>query len=136
MLTVHHIGYAVADLKQSLEMFIKLGYTIIGEPINDEKRNVEIAFVQNNGYLVELISPLNDKSPIRNYLNKIGNTPYHLCYETDNMDEAIAELRKQRYLLVEKPSAAIAIDDHRVAFLYHPKYGLLELLETGNSSEA
>ncbi len=132
MLKVHHIGYAVADLKQSLDMFEKLGYQKTSEPINDEKRNVEIVFVQNNGYLVELISPLNDSSPIRNYLNKIGNTPYHLCYETNNIDQAIDELKKQRYLLVEKPSEAIAIDDQRVAFLYHPKYGLLELLEIRN----
>ena len=129
MLKVHHIGYAVANLAQSMEMFERLGYTLVSGPVNDEKRNVAIAFMQNNGYLVELISPLNDKSPIRNYLDKIGNTPYHLCYETKDMDETISFLRNQRFMLVEKPSGAIAMDEKRVAFLYHPKYGLLELLE-------
>ena len=129
MLKVHHIGYAVSNLEKSLEMFKKIGYTVKSGPVNDEKRNVEIAFVENNDYLVELISPLNEESPIRNYLDKIGNTPYHLCYETENIDDAIEELRKQRYLMIEKPSEAIAINNQRVAFLYHPRYGLLELLE-------
>ena len=129
MLKVHHIGYAVSNLKQSLEMFLKIGYSLESGPIEDEIRNVEIAFVQNNGYLVELISPLNENSPILNYLDKIGNTPYHLCYETENIEQVIIDLCKQRYLIVEKPLEAIAINDQRVAFLYHPKYGLLELLE-------
>ena len=129
MLKVHHIGYAVSNLKQSLEMFLNIGYSLESGPVIDNKRNVEIAFVLNNGYLIELISPLNEKSPIKNYLDKIGNTPYHLCYETNDIKVAIANLRKQRYLIVEKPSEAVALDNQNVAFLYHPKYGLLELLE-------
>ena len=129
MLKVHHIGYAVANLQQSMGAFQNLGYTIVSGPVRDEKRNVEIAFVDNNGYLVELISPLNEQSPIRNYLDKIGNTPYHLCYETNDIEGAIETLRKQRFMIVEKPSEAVAINDQRVAFLYHPRIGLLELLE-------
>lgn len=129
MLKVHHIGYAVNNLQQSLEMFQKLGYVIKSGPEKDFKRNVEIAFLQNNNYLVELISPLNEISPIKNYLNKIGNTPYHICYETHDIDETILELKKQKYRVIEKPSKAIAINNQRVAFLYQPKYGLLELLE-------
>ena len=129
MIKVHHIGYAVNDIRQSLEIFQKIGYTIKSGPVKDNNRNVEIAFVQNNNYLVELISPLNEGSPITTYLNKIGNTPYHICYETDDIENTILELKKQRYRVVEKPSEAIAINNQRVAFLYQPKYGLLELLE-------
>ena len=128
-LKVHHVGYAVKDIAQSLDMFLRIGYSLEGQPVKDIKRKVDIAFVQNNNYLVELISPLSDESPIKNYLDKMGNTPYHLCYETNDIEAAIGELRKQRYMVVEKPSEAIAINKQNVAFLYHPKYGLLELLE-------
>ena len=62
-------------------------------------------------------------------LDKIGNTPYHFCYETKDIENTITELKKQRYMVVEKPSEAIALHNQFVAFLYHPKYGLLELLE-------
>jgi len=130
MIKVHHIGYAVKDISKSLKMFIDLGYELKNEIVKDIKRKVEIVFVQNNNYLVELISPLDDVSPINNYLNKIGSSPYHICYETKEIEQTITNLRKQRYLIVEKPSEAIAINNQRVAFLYHPNYGLLELLET------
>jgi methylmalonyl-CoA/ethylmalonyl-CoA epimerase len=126
---VHHIGYAVKNLQQALDMFQMLDYDIVAPPVKDEKRKVEIAFVKNNGYLVELISPLNAESPIQNYLGKIGNTPYHLCYEVDKIDETIAELRSKRFLIVESPSEAVAMNDRKVAFMFNPKYGLLELLE-------
>lgn len=129
MLKVHHIGYAVKDIQQSLKMFQNIGYNIESEPSKDFKRKVEIAFVQNNNYLVELISPITNESPIRIYLDKIGNTPYHICYETNDIETTINELRQQRYKVIEKPSEAIALNNQSVAFLYHPKYGLLELLE-------
>ena len=128
-LKVHHIGYAVKNLQQSLQMFQKIGYDIVSKPIKDMNRMVEIVFVQNNNYLVEMISPISDESPIKNYINKIGNTPYHFCYQTEDIEAAITDLRNQRYIIIEKPSEAIAINNQRVAFLYHPKYGLLELLE-------
>jgi methylmalonyl-CoA/ethylmalonyl-CoA epimerase len=127
---IHHIGYAVKDISKSLKMFVDLGYELKNEIVEDKKRKVEIVFVQNNNYLVELISPLDGVSPINNYLDKIGSSPYHICYETNEIELIIANLRKQRYLIVEQPSEAIALNNRRVAFLYHPNYGLLELLET------
>lgn len=126
---IHHIGYAVKNLEATLDLFLKLGYELVSGQIRDEKRLVEIAFVQLNGTMVELISPMRDDSPISNYLSKIGNTPYHFCYEVENIEETIKSLRALRFLVVEKPSEAIAIDNQKVAFLYNPKYGLLELLE-------
>ena len=103
MLKVHHIGYAVKNIQQSLEMFQKIGYSLESKPMIDMKRKVEIAFVQNNNYLVELISPIDDESPIKSYLEKIGNTPYHFCYETKDIAASIIELKKQRYFVIEKP---------------------------------
>lgn len=126
---VHHIGYAVSNIQNGIEMFLKIGYIIESGPVKDTKRNVEIAFMQNNNYRVELIAPLNNASPIKNYLNKVGNTPYHICYETENIETTINELKKQKYKVIEMPSEAIALKNKRIAFLYHPRYGLLELFE-------
>lgn len=125
----HHIGYAVSNLAESLDIFLNLGYSKVSNTEKDEVRKVEIAFVENQGVLVELISPLDSDSPITNVLKKVGNSAYHICYEVDDIDIKIAELRKIRFIVIEKPSKAIAINDQRVAFLYNPKYGLLELLE-------
>jgi methylmalonyl-CoA/ethylmalonyl-CoA epimerase len=126
---IHHIGYVVKDLNKSLELFKKLGFEIDKELIRDEKRSVDILFLKNGYFLVEIISPINSKSPIINYLNKMGNTPYHFCYETNDLEKTIKELRKNKFIIVESPSDAIAINNQKVAFLYNPHYGLIEILE-------
>lgn len=125
----HHIGYAISSLAESLDIFLSLGYKKVSKTERDELRKVEILFVENDGVLVELISPLSSDSPISNVLKRVGNSAYHICYEVDNINSKIAELRKMRFIVVEKPTQAIAINNRRVAFLYNPKYGLLELLE-------
>ena len=39
-LKVHHIGYTVKDIQQSIEMFQKIGYNIEKESIKDLKINL------------------------------------------------------------------------------------------------
>lgn len=79
--------------------------------------------------LVELLSPADDKSPVVQILEKNGVTPYHICYSVDDLEEAIKSLRKLRYMVVSKPKPACAIENRRVAFLYHKDMGLIELVE-------
>jgi methylmalonyl-CoA/ethylmalonyl-CoA epimerase len=58
-------------------------------------------------------------------------TPYHLCYEVDDLDDAIARLRStRRFLLVSGPVAACAMENRRVAFMFQKDTGLIELVET------
>ncbi len=61
---------------------------------------------------------------------KIGNSPYHICYEVDNLENAIEELGQKRFVLWEEPQIAPAIDDRRVAVLVNGQMGMIELLET------
>jgi methylmalonyl-CoA/ethylmalonyl-CoA epimerase len=126
---IHHIGYVVKDIKKSLKLFKVLGYQIEKEIVRDEIRNVEILFLKNGDLRVEVISPINLNSPILNYLNKVGSTPYHLCYETTDIEKTIRELRNNKFIIVESASEAIAINYQKVAFLYNSHYGLVEILE-------
>ena len=58
-----------------------------------------------------------------------GVTPYHMCYEVQDIAQAIGELRDQRFLLVSGPVPACAMEDRRVAFLFQKNTGLIELVE-------
>ena len=58
-----------------------------------------------------------------------GVTPYHMCYEVQDIEAAIASLREQRFLLVNGPVPAWAMDDRRIAFLFQKNTGLVELVE-------
>ena len=77
---IHHIGYAVKDINLSLSTFLKIGYLQKSKIITDTQRNVKILFIENNSVLIELVEPLNDKSPVKQILDKNQNIPYHICY--------------------------------------------------------
>lgn len=81
------------------------------------------------GPCVELISPKDDTSPVCKNLQKNGVSPYHICYETESLEESIAELKKQKFLMVSKPSPAVAFGGKRVCFLFSKSVGLVELVE-------
>ena len=84
---------------------------------------------RENHPLIELVSPLDDNSPVRSILNKMRTTPYHTCYEIPIIEETIKDLKKQRFILIQKPTPAIAFNNRRIAFLFHKNFGLIELLE-------
>ncbi len=126
---IHHIGYVVRDITKSITEFKRLGFVLSGKLFNDTERKVRIQLMRNENYTIELVSPLSEQSPVFNILTKNNETPYHICFCTDCMNEEIRKLRKQNYLVIEKPNAAIAFNGKKVAFLYHKYIGLIELLE-------
>lgn len=126
---IHHIGYAVSDIAISAEKFGKLGYKYYSDIVEDSERSVFIQFMEKDGYLIELIAPLNDKSHICTILKKIGRGPYHFCYEVQYIDAEIKNLLKSGYVLIEKPNEAVAIANKKVAFLFNKDIGIIELIE-------
>lgn len=84
----------------------------------------------NGNYRVELIEPLDNTSPFYGLLKKYKNTPYHICYQTKQLDRVIERLRKEGYIILQAPLIAPAIENQLVAFMLHPNMGIIELLET------
>ena len=62
-------------------------------------------------------------------LDAVGVSPYHTCYEVKNLQEAIAQLRQQRFMLVNGPVPACALENREIAFMFNKNYGLIELVE-------
>lgn len=112
--------------------FKKLGYYEETPVFCDKLRNINIKFVVGGGgaYRVELIEPIGENSDLGNLPKKIGEAPYHICYEVPSLDDAIDELKRDGYVVIKKPEAAIAINGRRVSFLYGRGIGLLELVES------
>ena len=127
---INHIGYAVKNIAESVLMFEKLGFSILKKTIKDQKRGIEIAFMKNEAVVIELVSPLSESSPISNIIKKVGNTPYHLCFETGGLDEKITELKKHGFVSIDKKSKAVALNNKNVAFLYNKAVGIIELVES------
>ena len=126
---VHHVGYAVKDIEKSMAAFERLGYEC-GKVVEDDIRQVKIVFLQNGSERVELVAPNGDADPVAGVLKKNGAMPYHICYEVDDLEDAIADLKAQRgWMLTKAPEVAPAIGGKRVAFMYQKDVGILELVE-------
>ena len=126
---IHHIGYAVNNIEDSLNEFKKLGYKCVENKIVDKKRKVIIQFIENGDYSIELVAPLGKESPVTNLLKKQGNSPYHICYETDNLEKEIKDLDDDGFVIISDLLKAPAINNKKVIFLYKKEIGLIELVE-------
>lgn len=127
---VDHIGYAVNDMKEAKGKFETLGFTFLLEK-TDELRNVDVCVAVKNDIRIEILAPSEGKkSPIESYLNKIGSTPYHICYKTENIEETINELQNEGFTLLGKPAPSVPLGGD-VCFMYSNVIGLIELISYG-----
>ena len=127
---IDHIGYAVKAISKSIPEFEKLGYSF-EEIIVDIKRNLNICFGFLDGYRIELVSPYdkNQVSPVDNYIKRNGNTPYHICYKTPDLDKAMETLKAQKFMTVIPSEEACALGGKRVIFMFNPGIGIIEIME-------
>lgn len=128
-MTVHHIGYLVKNIEKAEAAFSGLGYSCLAERTYDAFRDVMIRFMRKDGYTVELISPVSENSVVAGLMKKYKNSPYHICYETDDFDAAISDLERNGYIRIDEPCPAPAIGGRRVCFLQSARIGMIELLE-------
>ena len=126
---VHHIGYLVKNISKTEKKFLELGYEVESPTKFDKIRNIDIEFLVNGDYRVELIEPKGGESPMYPLLKRYKNTPYHLCYEVKNIDEAIADLQDKHYTVIQEPNIAPCIEGKKVAFLNNISMGIIELVE-------
>ena len=128
-LIIHHIGYLVKKMDAAIDSFLRLGYTVSRDTVYDSIRNIHICFMEKDGYTIELISPSASTSVAAGLMKKYKNSPYHICYETQDLDDMLARLTAGGYAAIDAPAPAPALDGRRVVFLVNPFLGMIELLE-------
>lgn len=128
---LHHYGFATKSIEKSLKEFERIGYHALSEKIIDPIQKVELLFINNeNNHPIELVAPLDgNESPVSNILKKSGPILYHICYEVENIEKSIAELKTKHFVIVVNPTPAIAFNMKKVCFLYNSHIGLIEILE-------
>ena len=128
-LRFHHIGYAVNNIEITAKYYKEAGWNLSDIQI-DKTQNARIAFLSKPDMpLIELIAAIDETSPIVKILEKAGVSTYHVCYETDDIQSAVGELRKQKYISLFNPVEAIALSNRKICYLYNKNVGLIELVE-------
>jgi methylmalonyl-CoA/ethylmalonyl-CoA epimerase len=95
----------------------------------DPRQRVSVAFVETGGITLELIEPLNETSPVLQSLAK-GQPLVHLCFRVVDLEAAIAAGKVAGFHRLAAPVPAPAFDGRRIAWVFHPLYGVVELLES------
>ena len=129
-LNYHHIGIAVHSISCAKPFYESIGYKA-SDIVYDSIQNVSICFLMCEGKpMIELLQPVDESSPVSQVLHKVGASPYHICYEVDDLEAEIVNMRRQKFILVKKPAEAVALGGCRVCFLYNKNVGLIELVES------
>ncbi|OGD21925.1 MAG: methylmalonyl-CoA epimerase [Candidatus Aminicenantes bacterium RBG_16_63_16] len=117
---VQHIGVAVRNLEASLAAWETLFGARAGPIEVNFERGVRLAVLSfEEGPEVELVTPLDGNSTVARFLERRGEGLHHLALEVDDIEAAMAELRRNDVELVsETPQSGMG--GSRVVFV-HPR---------------
>jgi methylmalonyl-CoA/ethylmalonyl-CoA epimerase len=128
-----HLGVAVSEIGRALKTYEEIfGYRLLAGPFDDGIQKVTVCFVGTglpSDVVLELVAPHPGESPVNRFLSR-GGGAYHLCYEADDFDATLDELRQKGCLSVGDPVPAVAFGGRRIAWLYTPTRDLIEVLES------
>ncbi len=134
-----HVGVAVPSLDPTTEMLSTLfGYRVVSGPFDDPIQKVSVNFLTTSSedkVEIELIAPLTADSPIASTLAKGGNSSYHLCFETSDIDQALVHAKANGCIDVSPPVPAVAFDGRRIAWIYTRTRQLFELVESKSATK-
>lgn len=132
---LRHVGVAVPALGPATDLMAALfGYRVVSGPFEDPLQKVTVNFLKTSamdGAEIELVSPLTPDSPITAMLAKSGGGSYHLCFETRDLDAALAHATGNGCIIVAAPAPAVAFGGRRIAWIYTSSRQLFELVEAG-----
>ena len=132
---IDHLGIAVRSISDSLAFYREaLGLEISGsETVEDQ--GVQVALLPLGESRIELLEPFSEATPVGRFIARRGEGLHHICYEVDDLNSKLDELRSRGVRLLEGYPRRGA-EGKLVAFL-HPasSHGVLvELVEKARTS--
>jgi len=131
---VGHIGIAVNNLEETVKFYTEaLNLKVTGyETVEEQKASV--AFIHCGETRLEFLESTTPEGPIGKFIEKNGRRGgiHHIAIEVENIDEALIEMQKKGYVLIDKTPRDGA-DGARIAFIHPKSTGgvLLELCQEG-----
>ena len=125
---IEHIGYLTKDIVETSKAFLLLGY-VAGEIVNDNTQQTKICFLRKEGEAnIELVEPYEDNATMQKMLAKRGSSPYHVCYEVDDIDACYVEMLDNGFMPLFKPVEAPAFNNRKICYFSKRPIGLIELV--------
>jgi methylmalonyl-CoA/ethylmalonyl-CoA epimerase len=129
---IDHIAIVVEDIERALTFWqdalgLELSHV---EEVPSQKSLV--AFLPTLGSEVELVSPTAEDTGVAKYLRKRGPGMHHICFEVDDIEGALVQLKEKGVRLInDEPTEGAR--GKRIAFI-HPESASGVLVELYESS--
>jgi len=133
---IDHLGIAVRSIGDSLAFYRDALGLELSETETIQDQGVHIAMLPVGESRIELLEPVSEETPVGRFLAKRGEGLHHICYEVDDLESKLSELRSRGVRMLEGYPRRGA-EGKLVAFL-HPTSAngvLVELVEKANVSE-
>ena len=135
---IDHVAIVVRNMDDTLGFYRDMLGIAPSRVIDFPREGVKIAFLPlggPGGSEIELLEPTREDTGVARFLAKHGGGLHHICLETPNIEQALADLRASGAMLLDEAPRPTA--EGRGIFL-HPKgsYGvLLELVQRAESAD-
>jgi len=119
ILSIEHLGIAVKDIENRSpfwEHILGIKHTTT-EIVEHE--GVKTDIYDTGRGKVELLKSISDDSTIEKFLNKKGEGIHHVCFQVDDIEQAICELKEKNISIVSEKSS-IGAEGYKIVFI-HPK---------------
>lgn len=126
---IDHIGIAVDNLKQSIEVYTALGLEIAGTEAVPEQK-VTVAIFPCGESRIELLESTDPEGPIGKFIAKRGPGIHHVAFEVDDIESTLERLASNGVRLIdEKPR--VGAGGAKIAFVHPSATGgvLIEICE-------
>ena len=129
---LHHVAFAVHDLEDAVETYQRLFGAEVELRGRVENQGVDAAYLTIGDGRVELVSPLDDDTPVGRFLAKRGPAVHHVAFEVDDLDAAVEDLVSAGATVIE-PAPTAGLGGKQVAFV-HPDslHGVLAEVVSNN----
>lgn len=130
LMKLDHIGYAVNDITTTACHYTEAGWTL-SDIMEEPSQNVKVAFLIKEGFpTIELVMPSgHGKDPVTQVLKRSGVTPYHTCYEVDDIEQAMEDLYEEGFVPLFMPIEAVAMGGRKICYMCSLEVGTIELVE-------
>ena len=115
---INHVAIAVPEVEPALSFWRDaLGLAVHHiEDVPSQKSTV--VFIPVGESEVELVKPTSDDTGVAKFIAEKGGGMHHLCFEVDDIDGMLAELKTKGVRLINE--TALELPGRRMAFV-HPK---------------
>lgn len=127
---LHHTGYITGNIDDTAKAFEILGYS--KQPtFDDTTQKCFICFLKrtHDEAMIELVQPYEDNKTMQKMLTKRGVSPYHVCYEVEDVQAIYDKLSDtDGWLPMFSPVEAVAFDNRKITYFMNAETGFVEFV--------